>query len=350
MSRVARSAASAACRTSASTETRRPERDVPAQPRRGAALSGDVLAEVRCRSTADRAGTRRSRLRRAAPRVPSAAGRSRALPGSGLGPGGWRDQSLLHLSLHLAIASQLAIDQPAGIVEFDRLRAARRRARRAARGDRLSGRNPVAGAARARPTARPTSPACAGNERLAPARPARPSSEPLQSRHSQQRRTASTLSSRSAAAAPGAAARCAQACATHSSYQGTPAIQVRACGESGIATAGLASPCRHESRVGQGSVAPARARSQGRVLRRRAAGGRGGRGGSLRREHLIGSNHAFLRVERRYFRRGAPGGGPRGGGGGPAPAAAGGPALHRNRCVDGASPHAVPTGRRSRGW
>ncbi|MBK6601971.1 MAG: DUF1841 family protein [Betaproteobacteria bacterium] len=41
-------------------------------------------------------------------------------------PEGGETNPFLHLSLHLAVAEQLAIDQPAGIVaEFDRLRAAR---------------------------------------------------------------------------------------------------------------------------------------------------------------------------------------------------------------------------------
>ena len=71
----------------------------------------------------------------------------------------------LHLSLHLAVAEQLAIDQPPGIrAQFERLRAAtRRRARRAARAARVPRRDAVAGAAprtRAR-RARSTSTACA---------------------------------------------------------------------------------------------------------------------------------------------------------------------------------------------
>ena len=42
-------------------------------------------------------------------------------------PEGGETNPFLHLSLHLALAEQLAIDQPAGIVaEFDRLRAAHR--------------------------------------------------------------------------------------------------------------------------------------------------------------------------------------------------------------------------------
>ncbi len=42
-------------------------------------------------------------------------------------PEGGETNPFLHLSLHLAVAEQLAIDQPAGIAaEFDRLRAAHR--------------------------------------------------------------------------------------------------------------------------------------------------------------------------------------------------------------------------------
>lgn len=54
----------------------------------------------------------------------------------------------LHLSLHLAVAEQLAIDQPPGIcAEFARIRAAWRRARGATRGSRMSGRSRPARAA-----------------------------------------------------------------------------------------------------------------------------------------------------------------------------------------------------------
>jgi hypothetical protein len=72
-------------------------------------------------------------------RIPSDRRSARAPPRSRLAAGGRRGQPFLHLSLHLAVAEQLAIDQPPGIrAEFDRIRdRARRRARGAARAPRM---------------------------------------------------------------------------------------------------------------------------------------------------------------------------------------------------------------------
>ena len=66
--------------------------------------------------------------RRAASRVPRARSSSRRAPRSSATtrPKAATINPFLHLSLHLAVAEQLAIDQPPGIrAEFERLRAAR---------------------------------------------------------------------------------------------------------------------------------------------------------------------------------------------------------------------------------
>ena len=82
---------------------------------------------------------------------------------------GGRENPFLHLSMHLSISEQVAIDQPRGIRQAFELLAARLGSAHAAQHevDGVPGRDALGGAAqrRARPTARATSTACAGARR-----------------------------------------------------------------------------------------------------------------------------------------------------------------------------------------
>ena len=87
----------------------------------------DAWAKYRAGQPLSAAGSARRRIDRAASRISSRSSRIPSTTPIATGsPKGGETNPFLHLSLHLAVAEQLAIDQPPGIrAQFERLRAAR---------------------------------------------------------------------------------------------------------------------------------------------------------------------------------------------------------------------------------